>query len=60
MIGPNILSSDLMRSETRQGIIDFIDAHISWQGLNGGSLHEHNTPAHNVVEKVMKPYIQHV
>ena len=36
MISPNILSSELMRSESRQGIIDFIDAHASWPGLNGG------------------------
>ena len=71
MIGPNILSSDLMRSETRQGIIDFIDAHVSWQGLNGGKFAgkvlrkfvldlTHNKHAHSVVEKIMKPYIQHV
>jgi ectoine hydroxylase-related dioxygenase (phytanoyl-CoA dioxygenase family) len=71
MIGPIILSSELTRSESCQGIIDFIDFHASWQGLNGGRFAgknlrkfvldlEHNKLAHNAVEKVMKPYIQHV
>jgi len=69
MIGPSELSSDLMISAICQVIINFIDKSVTWTGLSGGrfsgkTMHKyvmdlaHHKAAHNLVEKVMKPYIQ--
>ena len=71
MIGPSELSSDLMISAIHQVIINFIDKNVTWTGLSGGrfsgkTMHKyvmdlaHHKAAHNLVEKVMKPYIQQV
>jgi len=71
MIGPSELSSDLMTSATHQEIINFIDKNVTWTGLSGGRFSgkimrkyvtdlAHHKAAYNLVEKVMKLYIQHV
>jgi len=71
MVGPSVLSKDLMIRESQQKNINFIEKKVTWTPLSGGTFSgaplrnycadlAHHKPVHALVEKIMKPYIQHV